>query len=535
MAEQPDRKQKENRKNDRRSPKRLGEQLISGGVINENQLQQVLKRQAQVGGHLGSLLIEMGFVDIEELLEYLRMKFQVPAVNLFKQKIERGVLGLIPMEKLETYNILPLTDDGQVVTLAMINPQDFTAINEVEFLLGRKVKPVVVPAFMMKAALEHLRSDVSCQIDGQALAELVALEKGTDSPKLSSLLRYLIKSQANDMLICAGAPPSLKMGNKLKRLALPSLSPKDCEGYAYELMSKQGWDIFRRTGDYGFSAVYKGIGRFRITAYRQRGSVSIAIRPILDNVPSLEQLNLPQWLADYALRPTGLILICGPAGHGKSTTLAAMVDIINSRRGCNIISLEDPVEYLHKHKRSNICQREIGSDSPSFVEGLRNIFRQAPDVIVIGEMRDRETFRIALQAAGSGHLVLSTAHADSATAVIERVINMFEPYEQALIRTMLSDSLLLSLSQRLVPKQQEPGRVLALEKLINTHRLRKFIREGKTHQIRAQMQTGTEDFTSIDIDLARLCRQGRISFEDGLMFCEDKGFFRELVESNSDS
>jgi len=182
------------------------------------------------------------------------------------------------------------------------------------------------------------------------------------------------------------------------------------------------------------------------------------------------------------------------------------------------------VEYLHKHKKSNICQREIGTDAPTFIDGLRNIFRQAPDVIVIGEMRDRETFRIALQAAGSGHLVLSTAHADSATAVIERIINMFEPHEQALIRTMLSECLLLSLSQRLVPKQKAPGRILALEKLINTHRLRKFIREGKTHQIRAQLQTGSEDFTSIDIELANLCRQGKIDFEDGLMFAEDKAF-----------
>ncbi len=531
MAEKPQTRKQERSQDDRRAKRRIGEQLIEEGIISATQLQQVLKRQSQVGGHLGSLLIEMGFVAIEDLLEYLSSKFNVPAVNLFEKKVEPDVVCLIPLAKLTKYNILPLSDDGQVVTLAMTNPQDFSAINEVEFLLGRKVKPVVVPAFMMQVALDHLQSDPTCRIEGEALAELVAMEKGADSPKLVSLLRYLIKSKANDMLICAGVPPSLKMGNKLKRLALPALSPEDCERYAHELMPRKGWEIFRRRNDYGFSAVYKGIGRFRITAYRQRGSVSIAIRPILDNVPSLRQLNLPAWLADFALRPTGLILVCGPAGHGKSTTLAAMVDIINSRRGCNIITLEDPVEYLHKHKMSNICQREIGTDAPTFIDGLRNIFRQAPDVIVIGEMRDRETFRIALQAAGSGHLVLSTAHADSATAVIERIINMFEPHEQALIRSMLSECLLLSLSQRLVPKKKEPGRILALEKLINSHRLRKFIREGKTHQIRSQLQTGSEDFTSIDIELANLCRQGRIDFEDGLMFAGDKTFYRELVEA----
>ena len=207
-----------------------------------------------------------------------------------------------------------------------------------------------------------------------------------------------------------------------------------------------------------------------------------------------------------------------------------MVDIINSNRGCNIITLEDPVEYLHKHKKSNISQREIGVDAPSFFEGIRHVFRQAPDVVVVGEMRDKETFRIALQAANSGHLVLTTTHAENSTTIIERILNMFEPHEQSLIRMMLSESLILSLAQRLVPLKDGKGRVLALEKLQVSHRLRKFIREGKTHQIRAQLQSGAEDFTSVDIALAELCKAGKINFEDALIFADDRMFLRDLMQ-----
>jgi twitching motility protein PilT len=247
-------------------------------------------------------------------------------------------------------------------------------------------------------------------------------------------------------------------------------------------------------------------------------------------VPSLAQLRLPEWMADYALRPYGLILVSGPAGHGKSTTLAALVDIINTKRGCNIITLEDPIEYLHKHKMSNVCQREIGRDTPTFFEGIRHVFRQAPDVVVVGELRDKETFRIALQAANSGHLVLSTAHAENATAIIERAINMFEPHEQNHIRLMLAESLILSIFQCLIPLREGVGRVPAIEKFINTHRLRKFIREGKTHQIRSQMQSGAEDFTGIDLALAELNRKGLIDFDAGAVYAEDRQFYQEMVQ-----
>ena len=297
------------------------------------------------------------------------------------------------------------------------------------------------------------------------------------------------------------------------------------------MLSDKEWQAFLKKTDYDFSATYPGIGRFRVALYRQRSSISLAIRPIMDDIPDLVALNLPEWISKFALRPQGLILVSSPAGHGKTTTISALVDIINTRRGCNIITLEDPVEYLHKHQKSHVSQREVGRDVATFAQGMRHVLRHSPDVIVVGEMRDKETFRIALQAANSGHLVLSTVHSDNATSIIDRIVNMFEPYEQNLIRMTLADSLLLSVAQRLVTQNEGKGRVLALEFLINSHRMKGFIRDGKTHQIRAQMQTGSDDFCGLDISLARLAKKGVIRVEDGLNHCEDDMFYRDLIQA----
>jgi twitching motility protein PilT len=384
---------------------------------------------------------------------------------------------------------------------------------------------------MIQSAIRSIAANPGTSLRGEVLAELVEMEKGEKSPQLMPLLRYLKKTGADDMVFTVGSPPSIKIANTLKRLAIPALTPEDCMNYAREMLSDEAWQDFSKKTDYDFSASYPGIGRFRVALYRQRDSVGIALRPIADEVPELSALNLPEWIINFALRPQGLILVSSPAGHGKTTTLSALVDIINTRRGCHIMTMEDPVEYLHPHKKSNISQREVGRDVGSFAEGMRHVLRHTPDVIVVGEMRDKETFRIALQAANSGHLVLSTVHSDSSTSIIERIVNMFEPYEQNLIRMTLADSLLLSLAQRLIAQKDGKGRILALEYFINSQRMKGFIREGKTHQIRSQMQTGSDDFSSIDIALARLAKKGLIGVEDGLNHCEDDLFYRSLIQA----
>ncbi|MBW2266317.1 MAG: PilT/PilU family type 4a pilus ATPase [Deltaproteobacteria bacterium] len=507
----------------------LGALLVEQGLMSEKQLKEALKRQDQVGGQIGSILIEMGFIGIDDLCTFLGKQLGVPSANLFKVDIGREVLKQVSWDKIKAMKILPVSMDENSLTLAMVDPGDMAVARDVEFTLGKKVRPVVVPAFQMDAARQHLFQHPKETLQGEVIAAEVDKGRKRMAPDLISLLQYLAESGANVMLLTAGVPPSIKMHNEVERLSMDSLIPIDCEKYARDLMSDRDWEVFARTNDLDLGITYPDIGRFRVNAYRQRNSISLALRYFPEKMPSLKELNLPDWVRGFALRPQGLILITGPAGHGKTTTLSAMVDIINSHRKCNIITLEDPIEYLHKHKRSNVNQRQIGKDSDTFSEGLRHVFRQAPDVIVVGELRDKESFEIALRAADTGHLVLSTVHADNSTSIIERVINMFPPHQEHLIRMKIADCLLLSFSQRLVPLKKGKGRVLAYEKLINNYAIKSLIRERKTHQIRSQMQAGTEEFTSIDASLAGLFNAGLITLEDGLRFSENGQFYRELT------
>ena len=508
---------------------RLGELLVEYGLINTNQLKEALRRQAQVGGQIGSILIEMGYITTDDLLNFLSKQLGVPSANLLKLEIDSELLKLLPLDKIRTMKVLPIGIDEAGVTLAMVNPNDLMALNEVEFTLGRKVQPVVVPAAQMEAAIKSLCSGKECISLSEEIERQIRQEKREKPPGIISLLKYLVKSEATDMLLTAGVPPSIKLHNEVRRVFMENLTPADCERYAKDMMTERGWQIFQRKGDYDFAVTYPDIGRFRVNVYRQRHSISITIRHVNEILPTLSELNLPDWLEDYALKQHGLIIISGPAGHGKTTTLSAMIDIINTKRKCNIVTLEDPIEYLHKHKNSNVNQREIGIDCESFAEGLRHVFRQDPDVIVIGELRDPESFEIALHAADTGHLVLTTVHASNTTATTERIIDMFPTNKEKLIRSKMADSLVLVFAQKLIPRKDGKGRIPAYEKLVNTYRIKSFIRDAKTHQIRTQMQSGTDDFYSFDLCLADLYNKGMIDIEQALRFAENEEYFKEIV------
>jgi twitching motility protein PilT len=510
---------------------RLGELLVERGLITTNQLKDALKKQAQVGGHIGSALVEMGSISTDDLLNALSGQLGIPSANLFKINIPPNMLKLMPLEKIKSMKVLPISIDENTVTLAMVNPRDMLSIRDIEFSLGKKVHPVVVPSSQMDVLIESLIQHPESGLAGENIEKEATRAESRKAPSLMALLKHLMDSDATDMLLTAGVAPSIKLSNDIKRAPMSPLAPADCEKYAKELMSEKDWDAFEEKGDHDLAVTYPEFGRFRVNLYRQRNSISITLRRIVDILPSLEELNVPDWIKNFILMPQGLILVSGPAGHGKTTTLAAMIDVINSNRRCNIVTLEDPIEYLHKHKKSNVNQREIGLDTKSFYEGLKHVFRQDPDVIVIGEMRDPDSFAIALQAADTGHLVITTVHASTAASTIERAINIFPPYQQGIIRTRLADNLLFVLSQRLVPLKKGDGRILAYEKIINSFGVKNLIREGKTHQIKSQMMSGTEEYSSLETSLAELCRADLISFEDGLLYSENKQFFKDLTKT----
>lgn len=521
----------EEMKRDKRT--KLGEILVEYGIITSNMLKNALRRQSQAGGQIGSILIEMGYITTDTLLDFLSRQFGVPSANLFKLDIPPEVIRALPLDKIREYKVLPIETEDKF-TLAMVNPKDYVAIRDLEFILGRRVHPVVVPAAQMDAALKSLdvKGEVElrgCEVEKSCMQ--VPGEAGEPAKSdIRTLLGHLAESGATDLQLTAGVPPSLKMGSELIRLKLSALTPADMSSYAHTLLGAHRMERFASENDLDFAFSEEALGRFRVNIYKQRNSVSITFRRIPDIVPGLRELGVPAELGDFALKSQGLILVTGPAGHGKSTTLSALIDIINTKRKCNIITLEDPIEYLHKHKNSNVNQREIGTDTATFHEGLKHIFRQSPDVIVIGEMRDPESFRIALTAAETGHLVMSSLHSRNATSTVERVIDMFPPHQQQQIRAQFADSLILVFSQRLLLKKDRSGLVLAYEKLENSYKIKNSIREGKAHLIRTQMQAFPDEYIPIDVTLARLCNEGKITAEEGLAHADNVSYFQELVK-----
>lgn len=338
------------------------------------------------------------------------------------------------------------------------------------------------------------------------------------------LLAHGARSRASDVHITAGEPPLLRIDGDL--VAAPeypdALSDEWVENTAFSLMTDTQREEFARNGEVDLAHATPGIGRFRTNVYRQLGSIAIALRYIPDRVYSLEELGAPAIARDLALRPRGLVLLTGPTGSGKSTTLTAMVDIVNQLVPAHIITIEDPIEFHHESKRALIHQREVGRDTNSFAEALRRVLRQDPDVILIGELRDPESISTALSAAETGHLVLSTLHTQGAAKSINRIIDVFPADQQHQIRTQLGDTLQGIISQTLLPLAQVNGRTIATEVLINTPAVANMIREGQVAQLYSAMQAGSEvGMHTLDQDLRRLVSDGTIARNVAMDFAMD--------------
>lgn len=333
---------------------------------------------------------------------------------------------------------------------------------------------------------------------------------------IDDLLNQAVKFKASDVHLTVGKPPVFRINGDLQpQQSYGILLPDHTEGLVKEILDEEKFKILAHNGELDFAYSVHGLGRFRVNAFYQRGTISMVLRLINSKVPSLEELNLPVALVDLTKKNKGLVLVTGPTGSGKSTTLAAMVDRINSERSCHIITLEDPIEYMHLHKKSIVNQREIGSDSKSFATALRAALRQDPDVILVGEMRDLETIATALTAAETGHLVFATLHTGSAAQTIDRIIDVFPPHQQHQVRVQLAETLQGIISQQLLPRVDRPGRVAAVEVLIATPAVRNLIREGKTHQIYSSIQTGMKyGMQTMDMALKNLYQAGIIEREE---------------------
>lgn len=311
---------------------------------------------------------------------------------------------------------------------------------------------------------------------------------------LHEMLKVVIERGASDLHLTAGVPPMLRVHGRISPLGGVPLAPAETKSLAYSVLTDAQKQQFEDTQELDLSFGLKGLSRFRANLFIQRGAVGMAVRAIPHTIYSFEELGLPKVVADLCEKPKGLILVTGPTGSGKSTTLATMIDKINSERHEHIVTIEDPIEFIHPHKRCIVNQREIHSDTRSFAEALRRILRQDPDKVLIGEMRDQETIAAALTIAETGHLTFATLHTNSTVETIHRIVDVFPSYQQTQVRAQLSFVLEGVLCQALIPKSNDQGRVLALEIMIPNPAIRNLIREDKIHQIYSVMQTGQEKF-----------------------------------------
>jgi len=348
---------------------------------------------------------------------------------------------------------------------------------------------------------------------------------------IDDLLRVVVERDASDLHLKAGSPPVLRINGELVPYGDPlGLTPEEVKQAFDHLTSEEQREKFARELELDFAYGVPGLARFRVNAALQRGTISLAFRQVYWRTPTIEELGLPEVCKVLALKPQGLILVTGPTGCGKSTTLAAMIDYLNDRERRRVVTIEDPIEYLFRDKKCFITQRELGADTRSFSTALKHALRQDPDVILVGEMRDLETIATALTAAETGHLMLSTLHTPSASQAIDRVIDVFPPHQQRQIRVQLSTTLEGVLYQALIPRANGNGLVVAVEVMIATPAIRNLIREGKTYQMPNVIQTGTQyGMQSLNQALKDLYQRGLIALEDALARSNNPEELRELI------
>jgi twitching motility protein PilT len=342
--------------------------------------------------------------------------------------------------------------------------------------------------------------------------------KSLEDIHIDDLLHIVVDRNASDLHICAHSEPVIREDGALKRLNFEKFTPNQIQKLLYDILSDENINKFETTLELDFSYQLPRRARFRVNIYKDKGSLAAAFRLIPQKIPTVRDLNLPPVLEVLTEKPRGLILVTGPTGSGKSTSLAAMINHINMNRAVHIITIEDPIEYLHTHKLSVINQRELGGDTKSFANALRASLREDPDVLLVGEMRDMETIQLAITAAETGHLVFATLHTNNAAESMDRMIDVFPPGQQEQIRVQLSNNIQAVISQQLLPRAGAPGRVPAIEVMVATPAIRNLIRENKTHQIPSMIQTSAaHGMIAMDQSLRDLYLKGFVTLEDAMM------------------
>jgi twitching motility protein PilT len=509
------------------SSKAIGEFLVTRKVLSRDVLEDALRQEAETGVPLAKILSAEGMVAERDLVAAVADQLGFPMWDPNTQPIPAILGGMLPVALCQKFRAVAVGMSGNELTVAMENPTDQAGVNEIATETGWVVRPVLATASDITLAIEVLYGVAPAPV-------AVSTEDSPGTPKevhLNDLLAEMVAAGASDLHLSAGLPPCIRVDGHIRPMeGYEPLNPSELRQMIYAILTQRQREKFESNLELDTSHPVPNVGRFRLNVFVQRDSVGAVLRAIPYKIVPLEKLGIPAVVRGFADLARGLVLVTGPTGSGKSTTLASIVDVVNTTHAYHIMTVEDPIEFVHNHKRCVVNQREVGEDTKSFTDALKHVLRQDPDVILVGEMRDLETISTALTAAETGHLVFGTLHTQDAPQSIDRVIDVFPAHQQQQIRVQLASALQAIVTQQLLPRAGGRGRVAACEVLVATPAVRNMIREGKTHQIYSAMQGGGKfGMQTMDQSLADLVRAGSIAMDVALERCHHEDDLRRLV------
>ena len=525
--------------------KQLGDVLLERGLVTPEQLSFATQQEARTGESAWKILMDRGVVTERDLVRARAMQIGMDFFDVRSEVPAPDALVLVPQDTAQRQMLMPVRLEGDVLVVAMAEPTNHLAIQEVANATGKQISAMAAYRQDLAAAIPQAYSAGTSNGPGAPVAggtgdpnvasfgpedlpmveaapapeeTIEVVDEAEKEPNLADFLLAVIDGQGSDLHLTAGVPPMIRIHGELRPLkGYRRLLPKDLQELVYSMLTQKQREQFEENLELDISYQLPGKARFRVNVFQQRDAVGAVMRLIPFEIKDLDALGLPAMVKEFAQLRRGLVLVTGITGSGKSTTLAGLIDIVNSERAEHIMTVEDPIEFLHRHKTAVINQREIGSDTHGFAPALKHVLRQDPDVILVGEMRDLETISSALTAAETGHLVFGTLHTQDAPQSVDRVIDVFPPHQQQQIRVQLAGTLAGVVSQQLLPTADGKGRVVAAEILVATPAVRNLIREGKTHQIYTSMQAGGKHGMQVmDQHLAELVKKGKITYEMGL-------------------
>ncbi len=510
--------------------RRFGETLVDRHVLSRDDLEQAIEESERSKQALPSVLLRLGLVGSKDLTAALADQMGVRFIDFLETPIHQDAPETLSPELARQYVAVPVDFEGQKLVVAFAEPPSEAAL----LAVGHATSFEVIPAVADRSELMRAIAMIYGATDGD-IAEfnstVVVGEEVEDELHINDLLNLVIEWGGSDLHLASGSPPVIRVHGELRPVnELPIFNGSQIRQMVFSILTQKQREKFENELELDTSYALPGRGRFRVNVFLQRDSVGAVMRAIPYEIVDFERLGIAPAVMGWAHMPRGLVLVTGPTGSGKSTTLASLIDIVNKERAVHIMTVEDPIEFLHTHKRALINQREVGEDTHSFANALKHVLRQDPDVILVGEMRDLETISTALTAAETGHLVFATLHTQDAPQSIDRVIDVFPAHQQQQVRVQLASALQGICTQQLVPNIDGKGRAVACEVMVATPAIRNLIREGKTHQIYSMLQAGGRyGMVTMDMSLAQLVKARRISVEAAMERCANEEDLRRLL------